>query len=55
MAEWKAAKPENKAMGWLEERLPIISLINNVVGPDTPTPRNLNYFGTSGRLQASCW
>lgn len=50
MAEWKAAKPENKVLGWVEERLPILSLVNNVVGPDTPTPRNLNYWWNFGSL-----
>ncbi len=50
MAEWKTAKPENKVLGWVEERLPILSLVNNVVGPDTPTPRNLNYWWNFGSL-----
>ncbi|MCJ9427518.1 cytochrome b [Kordiimonas marina] len=50
MAEWKAAKPQNKALAWFEERLPIISLVNNVVGKDTPTPRNLNYWWNFGSL-----
>lgn len=50
MAEWKVAKPENKAVGWFEERLPLISLVNNVVGKDTPTPRNLNYAWNFGSL-----
>ncbi len=50
MAEWKAAKPQNKALAWFEERLPVISLVNNVVGVDTPTPRNLNYWWNFGSL-----
>ncbi|NVJ98577.1 MAG: cytochrome b N-terminal domain-containing protein [Alphaproteobacteria bacterium] len=50
MAEWIDAKPKNKAAAWLEERLPIIGLVNNVVGVDTPTPRNLNYWWNFGSL-----
>ncbi len=50
MAEWTSAKPKNAAAAWLEERLPIISLVNNVVGADTPTPRNLNYWWNFGSL-----
>lgn len=50
MAEWEAIKPENKALGWFEERLPILSLVHNVVGAGTPTPRNLNYWWNFGSL-----
>ena len=50
MAEWIDAKPKNKAAAWLEERLPVIGLVNNVVGVDTPTPRNLNYWWNFGSL-----
>ncbi len=50
MAEWKAAKPKNAALAWFEERLPVISLVNNVVGAETPTPRNLNYWWNFGSL-----
>ena len=50
MAEWNAAKPKNAVAAWVEERLPIISLVNNVVGVDTPTPRNLNYWWNFGSL-----
>lgn len=50
MAEWEAVKPTNKAVGWFEERLPILSLVHNVVGPGTPTPRNLNYWWNFGSL-----
>ncbi len=50
MAEWEVVEPKNKAVGWFEERLPVLSLVNNVVGPATPTPRNLNYFWNFGSL-----
>ncbi|MCK0068557.1 cytochrome b [Kordiimonas laminariae] len=50
MAKWQTIKPENKALAWVEERLPVLALVSNVVGPDTPTPRNLNYFWNFGSL-----
>ncbi|WP_262696114.1 cytochrome b [Kordiimonas aquimaris] len=50
MAEWESVKPENKALSWFEERLPVLSLMNNVMGPGTPTPRNLNYAWNFGSL-----
>jgi len=50
MAEWEAVKPQNKALAWFEERLPILGLVNNVVGPGTPSPRNLNYWWNFGSL-----
>lgn len=50
MAEWKAVKPENKALAWFEERLPVGALVYNVVGSGTPTPRNLNYMWNFGSL-----
>ena len=50
MAEWEAVKPQNKALAWFEERLPILSLVNNVVGAGTPSPRNLNYWWNFGSL-----
>ncbi|MFC3053422.1 cytochrome b [Kordiimonas pumila] len=50
MAEWEAITPKNKALAWFEERLPVLSVVNNVVGPGTPTPRNLNYWWNFGSL-----
>jgi len=50
MAEWEAVKPQNKALAWFEERLPVLSLVNNVVGAGTPSPRNLNYWWNFGSL-----
>ena len=35
---------------WLEDRLPIISFINNSVGSNFPAPRNLNYMWNFGSL-----
>ncbi len=42
--------PNNKALAWLEERLPILTVANSVMGPGTPTPRNLNYMWNFGSL-----
>tara|TARA_B100000579_G_scaffold249585_1_gene205145 strand:+ start:527 stop:1750 length:1224 start_codon:yes stop_codon:yes gene_type:complete len=35
---------------WFEERLPIISFLDNNVGSKYPAPRNLNYFWNFGAL-----
>ena len=35
---------------WLEDRLPIISFLNNSVGSNFPAPRNLNYMWNFGSL-----
>lgn len=35
---------------WFEDRLPIISFINNSVGTNFPAPRNLNYMWNFGSL-----
>jgi len=50
MAEWEAVKPDNKALAWFEERLPVLGLVNNVMGSATPTPRNLNYWWNFGSI-----
>jgi len=42
--------PKNKALAWFEERLPILTVANSVMGPGTPTPRNLNYMWNFGSL-----
>lgn len=42
--------PNNKALAWFEERLPLLTFVNSVTGPGTPTPRNLNYFWNFGSL-----
>ncbi|GHF21069.1 cytochrome b [Kordiimonas sediminis] len=47
-------KPNNKVLAWVEERLPILTVANSVMGPGTPTPRNLNYWWNFGSLAALC-
>ncbi len=37
-------------LGWIEFRLPIFGLLNNSVGYNYPTPRNLNYWWNFGSL-----
>ncbi|MCH7807475.1 MAG: cytochrome b/b6 [Proteobacteria bacterium] len=37
-------------MGWIEDRLPIFSLIDNAVGTGYHTPKNLNYWWNFGSL-----
>jgi quinol-cytochrome oxidoreductase complex cytochrome b subunit len=43
--EWK-----NPVINWIEYRLPIFSFIDNSVGSNYPTPRNLNYMWNFGSL-----
>ena len=37
-------------MGWVEYRLPWVGLLNDSVGTNYPTPRNLNYWWNFGSL-----
>ncbi|MBM3507193.1 MAG: cytochrome b [Alphaproteobacteria bacterium] len=37
-------------LGWVEYRLPIFNWINNAVGTNYPTPKNVNYFWNFGSL-----
>ncbi len=37
-------------LGWIEYRLPVFNWINNAVGTNYPTPKNLNYFWNFGAL-----
>jgi quinol-cytochrome oxidoreductase complex cytochrome b subunit len=39
-----------QAFDWFEERLPIVSFIDNTVGSKYPAPKNLNYFWNFGAL-----
>ena len=53
------AMSENKSMSsrafdWFEQRLPIVSFIENNVGSNYPAPRNLNYFWNFGALAGFC-
>ncbi len=41
---------KNPIMNWIEYRLPIFSFIDNSVGSNYPTPRNLNYWWNFGSL-----
>jgi quinol-cytochrome oxidoreductase complex cytochrome b subunit len=38
------------ALGWVEYRLPWVKLLNDSVGTNYPTPRNLNYWWNFGSL-----
>lgn len=49
MAGHSAYVPENKAMRWIERRLPIFGLMKSSF-IDFPTPRNLNYWWTFGGI-----
>ena len=35
---------------WVDDRLPIVTVVYNAVGPGHPTPRNLNYWWNFGSL-----
>ncbi len=41
---------KNPVLKWIEYRLPIFSFINDSVGTNYPTPRNLNYWWNFGSL-----
>lgn len=51
MAEHSHYTPQNPAARWLEERLPVISLVRSSF-VDFPTPKNLNYWWTFGGILA---
>ena len=42
------------ALGWIEHRLPIFSLLDNSLGSKYPAPRNLNYWWNFGSLAGLC-
>ena len=46
-------KTNNKVVGWIEERLPIFSMLQHSA-VEYPTPKNLNYFWNFGSLAAFC-
>lgn len=48
----KEAKPG--IIGWFDHRLPILTIVDHVVGTKHPTPRNLNYFWNFGSLAGLC-
>ena len=39
-----------RALDWFEQRLPVVSFIDGVVGTKYPAPKNLNYFWNFGAL-----
>jgi ubiquinol-cytochrome c reductase cytochrome b/c1 subunit len=46
-------QPKSRAEKWLDERLPIVRLMNDSF-VDFPTPRNLNYLWTFGGILSFC-
>ena len=40
--------------GWIEYRLPIFSFLDNSLGSNYPTPRNLNYWWNFGSIAGIC-
>ena len=40
----------NRAIQWIEYRLPIFGLLNDSVGANYPSPKNLNYLWNTGSL-----
>lgn len=45
-----AGGPKTGILGWIEQRLPIFSLLDHVVGSSYRAPRNLNYWWNFGSL-----
>ncbi len=43
-------KFKNPMVNWIEYRLPIFSFLDNSLGSNYPTPKNLNYFWNFGSL-----
>ncbi len=43
-------EPQNKAVKWFEDRLPLLGLIHSSVGAGYNAPRNLNYWWNFGSL-----
>ena len=43
-------EPQNKAVKWFEDRLPILGLIHGTLGAGYNAPRNLNYWWNFGSL-----
>lgn len=49
MASGKRAEFDNKVIGWIDERLPVFTLMQKEYGV-FPTPRNFNYFWNFGAI-----
>ena len=41
---------KNPVVNWIEYRLPIFSFLDDSLGSNYPTPKNLNYFWNFGSL-----
>ena len=50
MASDHKFEPSNPTLKWVEDRLPIMGLIYNSLGPGYSAPRNLNYWYNFGVL-----
>ena len=50
MAHGPQLEIKNPALKWIDDRLPIFSLMHNSLGAGYPAPRNLNYFWNFGSL-----
>ncbi len=53
MSEHSNYQPSNRFVKWIEERLPIFSMIDAQLNT-FPTPRNLNYWWTFGGILSFC-
>lgn len=47
-------KTDNSVVKWIDDRLPIFSLVHGSLGPGYGAPRNLNYFWNFGSLAGLC-
>jgi len=41
---------KNPIINWIDTRLPIFTAMNEAVGTEHPTPKNLNYWWNFGSL-----
>ncbi|MGF1454099.1 MAG: cytochrome bc complex cytochrome b subunit [Alphaproteobacteria bacterium] len=53
MAHESTYQPQSGFTRWLDDRLPIVRLVNDQL-VDFPTPKNLNYFYTFGAILTFC-
>ena len=44
---------KNPVINWIDTRLPIFTAMNEAVGTEHPTPKNLNYWWNFGSLAGS--
>ncbi len=50
MKEVPKSKIKNNVLNWIDTRLPIFTALNEAVGTEHPTPKNLNYWWNFGSL-----